>query len=403
MTYSRGSLGMGKKLSFFAFAVWSMILILGIGMTAFAADTKIDKVKVTFSYDGAPKSGDPIGSVDAAVSSDAEYVVESAEYVNDLETWSVGDRPIVKVELKAKEGYRFSYTSRSHFSLSGCDSEYKNARLFDSGQYMELYVYLKRIGGKLTSVENNLWDGMNATWDALAGSKNYQIRLYRDNKTVDTVETAQTSFNFNGYMTKEGYYSFRVRAIASYNGKEGAWSDYSDEHYISKDEAERQSGSSRWVQNQRGWWYSYGDGTYPVNCWKNINNAWYYFNGDGYMLTGWQFINNHWYYLGDDGAMQTSWRLIGNRWYYFDGSGIMLTGWQNIGGSWYYMDGSGAMLTGWLLLNNNWYYTDSRGVMQTGWQYIGGKWYYMDGSGVMYAGRNTPDGHYVDESGARVY
>lgn len=85
-------------------------------MPAFAADTKIDTVKLTFSYDTAPASGDSIGSIH--VSGDtSSYYVESAEYTNadDQDTWTVGDIPEVKVELYVKDGYRFSYTSKSHF------------------------------------------------------------------------------------------------------------------------------------------------------------------------------------------------------------------------------------------------------------------------------------------------
>ena len=61
-------------------------------MPAFAADTKIDTVKLTFSYDTAPASGDSIGSIH--VSGDtSSYYVESAEYTNadDQDTWTVGD------------------------------------------------------------------------------------------------------------------------------------------------------------------------------------------------------------------------------------------------------------------------------------------------------------------------
>ena len=97
-------------------------------MPAFAADTKIDTVKLTFSYDTAPASGDSIGSIH--VSGDtSSYYVESAEYTNadDQDTWTVGDIPEVKVELYAKDGYRFSYTSKSHFKLSGCNAEFKKA------------------------------------------------------------------------------------------------------------------------------------------------------------------------------------------------------------------------------------------------------------------------------------
>ena len=60
------------------------------------------------------------------------------------------------------------------------------------------------------------------------------------------------------------------------------------------------------------------------------------------------------------------------------------------------------MASGWLNDGGNWYYLDGSGVMQTGWQYINGNWYYMDRSGAMYANRQTPDGYYVNASGARV-
>jgi len=38
--------------------------------------------------------------------------------------------------------------------------------------------------------------------------------------------------------------------------------------------------------------------------------------------------------------------------------------------------------------------------MLTGWQAINGKWYYLGSNGVMYANTTTPDGRYVDGSGA---
>ena len=38
----------------------------------------------------------------------------------------------------------------------------------------------------------------------------------------------------------------------------------------------------------------------------------------------------------------------------------------------------------------------------TGWQAINGKWYYLGSNGVMYANTTTPDGRYVDGSGAWI-
>ena len=87
------------------------------GPSALAATAKIDTVKLTFSYDEAPKAGEAPGTV-TAKSTSREYTVESAEYINDVEQWSLGDKPKVEVILKAADGYRFSYTSSSHFCLS---------------------------------------------------------------------------------------------------------------------------------------------------------------------------------------------------------------------------------------------------------------------------------------------
>lgn len=89
-----------------------------------------------------------------------------------------------------------------------------------------------------------------------------------------------------------------------------------------------------------------------------------------------------------------------DRWYRFDKNGFLITGW-------YYDEA-----TGW------WYYLDSgTGEMAIGWRYIGEKWYYLNpvpaGSagntgiaprpqGAMYRNEMTPDGYWVDESGAWV-
>ena len=153
-----------------------------------------------------------------------------------------------------------------------------------------------------------------------------------------------------------------MRGISEYNDRSGEWSEDSDDYYVDEDEAVY-SGTGAWQHDGIGWWYAYTGGGYPANCWKVINGAYYYFDRSGYMLTGWQFIDGDWYYLAPIGAMTTGWQLVNNVWYYMDGSG----------------------------------------AMQTGWNYINGAWYYMDASGAMYANTMTPDGHYVDATGARGY
>lgn len=388
-----------KAMSF----VLAAVLAMGMTFPALASDEKIDTVRLEFSYSKAPESGDEIGDI-TVIGDSSEFYVESAEYTNieDQDVWTVGDVPEVKIELSAREGYRFSYTSKSHFKLSGCDADFKKAKIYDSGDYIEVYAELKRIGGKLEGTSWLEWNDTVAEWEEIEGAKSYDVKLLRDDRTVTTVNTTGTSYNFAGYFNREGDYTFRVRAIARYNNKTGEWSEDSDTFYVDEDDAGQFTGSGRWIQDNRGWWYSYDTGGYPSSCWKQIDGAWYHFDNSGYIETGWQRIDGDWYYLGGNGVMLSGWQYINGQWYYLDSSGRMQTGWQSSGGRWYYLNSSGVMMTGWQRLNGQWYYLDGSGAMTTGWQAVNGKWYYLGSNGVMYYNTWTPDGRYVDGSGALV-
>ena len=351
----------GKRISALALA---MVLAIMTAASVQAADDRerIDKVKLNFSYDREPASGDEIGDIRVTTDS-KQFSVDYAEYTNSGDTWTVGDVPTVRVELIVEDGFRFAYESKSHFDLNGGGASFKKADIRDDDTYMEVTVELDRIGGKLSAPENLEWGGTTAYWDHLEGAKTYEVKLYRGSSLVTTVETANNYYNFAGSINREGDYTFKVRGISDYNDRSGEWSSDSEDYYVNDDEA-AYAGMGEWRHDGTGWWYAYYGGGYPTNCWKVIGGAWYYFDRSGYMLTGWQHISGDWYYLNPN---------------------------------------SGAMMSGWQLINNVWYYMDSSGAMQTGWNYIGGKWYYMDSNGAMYANCYTPDGHFVDASGARVY
>ncbi len=117
------------------------------------------------------------------------------------------------------------------------------------------------------------------------------------------------------------------------------------------------NGYAKWKQTNGSWWLEYADGTWPhgqltstgqqIYKWERINGAWYAFDADGYAKNGWHL----------DAGYQS------------------------------------------------WFYIDINSGMKTGWQFIEGKWYYFnpvsDGTrGKMYADSYTPDGWYVDKSGA---
>ena len=77
---------MQKRKSYLIFAL-AACMVLGSAFTAQAADTKIDKVRLTFSYDREPKSGEEIGNIHVKTDSN-EFRVDYAEYTNDVDTWS---------------------------------------------------------------------------------------------------------------------------------------------------------------------------------------------------------------------------------------------------------------------------------------------------------------------------
>ena len=97
--------------------------------------------------------------------------------------------------------------------------------------------------------------------------------------------------------------------------------------------------SDHWIKSESKWWYRYVDGSYPANCWAQIDGQWYHFDASGWMQTGWLWVNGAWYYLGPSGAMQTGW-LNDGAWYYLDpeAGGAMATGVKAVQGAAYFFD-----------------------------------------------------------------
>lgn len=203
--------------------------------------------------------------------------------------------------------------------------------------------------------------------------------------------------------------------------------------------------SDHWIKSESKWWYRYVDGSYPANCWAQIDGQWYHFDASGWMQTGWLWVNGAWYYLGPSGAMLVGWLNDGGVWYYldpeaggamatgvkavqgaayfFDASGAMGAGWCADGGAWRYASPSGALVSGWNVVNGSWYWFDGEtyamregwlndggswywladggdGRMATGWQQIGGSRYWLSDSGAMATGWCQIDGVYYFFNGS---
>lgn len=250
---------------------------------------------------------------------------------------------------------------------------------------------------RLDTVSDAYWDDESddavAMWEEVDEAYQYEVYLYCNDSKVADIKTKKTKYNFEKKLTKEGEYTFRVRALAKSSDRDysnGSWSDYSDGLYVSSDYAElvknggkidtensgpgaknpaeaetaaaaeetgaegstaetaaaenaaegtgaeeAASGSGAadggaWVQDEIGWWYRNADGTYPADCW---------FQDPG---------DANWYCFDEAGYMRTGWIDLDGRRYYCDEggtpSGAMVTGEKYIGDSLFVFDESGALI-----------------------------------------------------------
>lgn len=287
-------------------AALASFLSIGTLFSAYGQEKAISSVPLTFSWDTVPKGGELVGSV-YAVSSTGEFKVEGAEYTKKDDQWDYGERPIVEVELSAKDGYYFSSTKRSIFSLTGCGAQFKNAEKDDDGSTLILQIYLPTIDGNLPVTTSVGWNGNTAVWDKVNGARNYETRLYRDKTLVTTQKTADPAYDFSSYINVEGNYTFNVRALGSYSSQAGSWSEISEIHAILPEDAWLIS-NGKWDKTSAGWRYVYPNNAYPVNSWRCINNNWYYFGSNGYMETNCYVKSSDqelYYWLGEDGIWNT--------------------------------------------------------------------------------------------------
>lgn len=115
--------------------------------------------------------------------------------------------------------------------------------------------------------------------------------------------------------------------------------------------------------------------------------------------------------LGRNAPAYAGWQQQEDGWRYEQNGSWAVSHWVKEGHDWYYLDQEGKMAAGWKQIRGLWYFFNpvsdgTCGRMMTGWQWIDGRCYYLAQAGdvvpegAMYAGRKTPDGYWVEESGA---
>ncbi len=383
-------------------------------MTAAAADRVITSVTIRVNSKLEPGSTLPdigldSGSVESGEisvsSSTNRYTVDRAEWVTSTSrTIEVGDRPEMKVWLRAGSEDYFKGTYRSS-NVSVKSGDFVSAKREDSDTLM-VRIRVQAVKGNFAPPEDAYWkDNARgiARWEKPedGDSGKYEVVLRRGSAKVHTVETTGTSYNFYPYMTTAGTYSFRVRTIAKTSadenyGKSSDWIE-SDELYIAKEDVSDGSGRTDvtvgptgntlvgWQYQDNEWYYYYPDGTCQRDSWLNVNDRWYLFQADGKMLKGWQNRDGKTYFLSDNGDMHMGWIQAEGRWYYMN----------PVPGDYF-----GAMVKNqWAEVNGKTYYFNQDGIMVEGWYQVGEDWYYFYPGDGNKAVNTWIDTFYVDENG----
>lgn len=282
----------------------------GMVTTSYAASRKkITTVSLKISSD--IHVGDEIGSNGVEVETNSsKYNVDDWQFENDGFEWEETDVPKLKVTLKADENYYFAMTSASSVKLNGAGSKYVSASKQDASETLVITMTLSPMKDQAGNIETASWNNLGqATWSPAPGSDSYEVRVYKNGSPFGSVQTITgTTADLSNLLVRAADYTFRVRGINRYNTEnKGEWKEANS---ISIDEATaarfREVGGASWIQDENGWWYRNGDGSYTSNNWQSINGKWYFFNEQGYMMTGWIQWNNQWYFCNPDGDMAVS-------------------------------------------------------------------------------------------------
>ena len=225
----------------------------------------------------------------------------------------------------------------------------------------------------------------------------------------DGIELIKPSVRLDGTIT------FTVTSFSTFVfANKGGEVTIEEDDDLSADEKNRQhaqifwNGSEGWQLFADKWYYFDASGTVKIGWLCDKDGRWYYLNNDGSMATRWicSPASGLWYYMDavSGNMLSNGWLCdpASNLWYYLNENGAMCTGWIFVDGKWYLLDMHGAMCTGWNFVDGKWYFMDQSGAMLVGWQQINNKMYYLDESGKCLMDTITPDGHRVDETGARA-
>ena len=307
-------------------------------LPAFAAN--ISQIRITFK-DRYEEPG--VIEVPDVTCSTSGVSIESVDWSKDVEKWKPGTKVTATVTLSASSGEFYGTYNSKHCIVSG--GTFSKAAKEDENLKVTVSYYPIVL---LDSPEDAGWSVASRTkavWKKVEYATGYQLRLYRDDSYLRTIDATGTSKDLSEYMGKEGNYYYEIRAV----GKTTNDAKYrkSSEYIVSSDHLLDDLGDTdgSWKSYAEGKKYVSENGETVTSRWYQILGQWYYFDENGYAVTGWRLIDNKWYYMESDGKMVTGWKQVGDKWYFMNSDGAMATGWlQSSPGEWYYLNQDGVMV-----------------------------------------------------------
>lgn len=348
-----------KKMKRFCTILTAMAMMAVTAFPAMADTETIDEVSLTI--DSEIYAGYDDSYVEVEVDTDGCYIdSDDVTITNEpSDEWDEDDEPKVRIVVRADDGYRFKSSSwdENDIEISG-DGEVTDVSRSSSTkltikvtlpavEYDEDYYDDADIED--LEIEDLEWDDDGtAYWEENDYAKRYEVKLYRDGSLIkDTTKVNDEDYDFSSYFTKKGTYVFKVRGVRSSSLK-GRWYE-SDDWYVSTSEAKE-------IREEGGSSNSSSSGS------TNSGSS----DGPGASATAGAWLKDSvgWWWCNPDKTYPTSsWKLINGLWYYFNASGY---------------------------------------CVQNCWVQTNGIWYYCGPDGDMWVSRWTPDGYYVNASGAWV-
>ena len=283
----------------FAAAVISAMLIMSC--TAFASKS-IKSVNLSVSYtDIDQENPDDNGGLNITIN-DTPCSVYMYEIRNAEQVRTLGEKPVVVIQLEANDGYSFSITRASQLNLKGCT--YKSAKKQDSTLLIvEVTVDdVKYVIGEIEDVK--LGEDYKATWGRQENAGSYEVRVFRDGRFISSSTVTGETFELLPYLTRAGEYRVSVRGVHRFDANvKSPWTESNDivldenQAKLNRDILEAAENAGEWIRDERGWKFKLPDGTFVTCAWKRFNKEWYYFGTDSYMQVGWLQVDGSWYYL----------------------------------------------------------------------------------------------------------